>query len=273
MSSSTSHINTGRNLPVATAVGLSLLFMIIGALYWNLYAFTAILAVAAFLATREVISLANPGVATSIVMQIASPLIVVVAFDRGIGAATTTACAVVLFAMAVRLFDGVENFIHASGSILLSAFYGPVLLGFTADLSHQNQGIGKVLAIVLLTSASDTGGYFAGILLGKHPIVPSISPKKSWEGLAGSLALSAVIGAFLIPRLVDISVDQGLVLGLGMAVTATVGDLIESAFKRDAGIKDSSNLLPGHGGILDRLDGQLVNSLVAWFAFTILFGI
>lgn len=273
MSDSQSKINTGRNLPVATVVGLSLLFLLIGLLHWNLYAFTAVIALAATLATREVLRLANPGIPTSAVMMIGSPLIVIVAFDRGIGAATTTATAFALMALIVRLFDGVEGYIHAAGSILLAAFYGPVLLGFTVDLAHQSQGVGKVLTVILLTSASDTGGYFTGILLGRHPMMPEISPRKSWEGFAGSIVLSAIVGAFLITTLVDISITQGAILGIGMAITATAGDLIESALKRDAGVKDSGTLFPGHGGILDRIDGQLVNSLVAWFAFTIVFGV
>jgi phosphatidate cytidylyltransferase len=273
MSESQSKINTGRNLPVATAVGLSLLFLLIGLLYWNLYAFTAVIALAAILATREILRLNNPGIPTSAVMMIASPLIVIVAFDRGIGAATTTAAAFALFAMIVRLFDGVEGYIHATGSILLAAFYGPVLLGFTVDLAHQPQGVGKVLTVILLTSASDTGGYFAGIFFGRHPMAPAISPRKSWEGFAGSLVLAAIVGAFLITKLVDISVEQGFILGIGMAATATAGDLIESALKRDAGVKDSGTMFPGHGGILDRIDSQLVNSLIAWFAFTIVFGV
>jgi phosphatidate cytidylyltransferase len=254
-------------------VGLSLLGLILGSIYLSPLAFTCVIALAAALATREVLRMMDAGSWAGWMIQIASPLLVFIAFYRGIGAATTSGIAIALGAMILRLFQGVDGFRNATGSILTSVLYGPLLLGFAADLAAQHHGVGKVVTVILLTAASDTGGYFAGIIFGKHPMIPSVSPKKSWEGLAGSVIFSAFIGAVLVVRLVEISVPQAMLLGVVMAFTATTGDLIESALKRDAGLKDSGTLLPGHGGILDRVDAQMVNSLVAWFAFTIVFGV
>jgi phosphatidate cytidylyltransferase len=130
-----------------------------------------------------------------------------------------------------------------------------------------------VVAIILLTAGNDTGGYFAGILAGRHPMLASISPKKTWEGFAGSVALQSIVGITLIPLLLDVSWWQGWLFALAMTVTATLGDLMESAIKRDAGAKDSGDILPGHGGMLDRIDGLLVNAPMAWIWITIILGV
>ena len=140
-------------------------------------------------------------------------------------------------------------------------------------MANSTNALGRVLTLVLLTAANDTGGYFAGIFFGKTPLAAAISPKKSWEGLVGSIVLAAVFGAFVIPHLVAISSIAGGILGTCMALSATVGDLIESAIKRDAGVKDSGNSIPGHGGVLDRIDAQLVNAPVAWLALTVILGV
>jgi phosphatidate cytidylyltransferase len=151
--------------------------------------------------------------------------------------------------------------------------YTGYLLAFAADLASTENALGRVMTLVLLTSANDTGGYFAGIMFGRHPMVPTISPKKSWEGFAGSVVLAMIIGDFAVPHLVAIQPLQGALFGVLMACSATAGDLIESAIKRDAGIKDSGTSIPGHGGFLDRIDSQLLNAPVAWVALTMVFGV
>ena len=105
---------------------------------------------------------------------------------------------------------------------------------------------------------SDIGGYAAGVLFGKHPMAPSVSPKKSWEGFAGSVVACVVGGVALVVRwLLDGPWWAGVVLGAVAAVGATLGDLCESMIKRDLGIKDMGSILPGHGGLMDRLDSLL----------------
>ena len=121
-----------------------------------------------------------------------------------------------------------------------------------------------------MTVANDIGGYASGVLVGRHPMAPSISPKKSWEGLAGSFALCMVVGAGTVFYLLHGSLLAGLAVGAGAAATATIGDLSESLIKRDLGIKDMGNLLPGHGGIMDRLDSLLPTAPAAFLLLSLL---
>ena len=117
---------------------------------------------------------------------------------------------------------------------------------------------------ILVTVFSDIGGYAVGVVFGKHPMAPSLSPKKSWEGFAGSVATCAAVGAISLPLLLGGLWWAGAVLGVAAAAGATLGDLIESSIKRDLGIKDMGALLPGHGGLMDRLDSLVVVAPIAW---------
>jgi phosphatidate cytidylyltransferase len=125
-------------------------------------------------------------------------------------------------------------------------------------------GARRALLFVVLTVSSDVGGYFAGILIGRHPMAPVISPKKTWEGLAGSTAACLAAGAIALPLLLHGHVWQGLILGVAAVAAATLGDLVESMIKRDLEIKDMGSVFPGHGGALDRIDSLLVMAPVAW---------
>ena len=113
---------------------------------------------------------------------------------------------------------------------------------------------------MVLVGCNDTFGYFVGVLIGKHPLAPKISPKKSWEGLVGSIIFTPIGGALTFHYILDLDWRIGVIAGLMTVFTATSGDLIESAIKRDLSLKDMGNLLPGHGGILDRLDSVLLSA-------------
>jgi len=125
-----------------------------------------------------------------------------------------------------------------------------------------------VLCWLIVVVCSDTGGYAAGVLFGKHPMAPSISPKKSWEGFAGSMLAGAIGGTLSVMLLLHAHWWVGLPYGLALVVCATGGDLVESLIKRDLGIKDMGNLLPGHGGLMDRLDSLLPTAVAAWLLLT-----
>ena len=118
--------------------------------------------------------------------------------------------------------------------------------------------------------ASDTGGYIAGVMFGSHPMAPSVSPKKSWEGFAGSIIFGIATGTLSFAFLLHHKPWLGALMGLGLVFCATLGDLVESQFKRELGIKDMSALLPGHGGLMDRLDGMLPSAMVTWVAMSFL---
>jgi phosphatidate cytidylyltransferase len=125
-------------------------------------------------------------------------------------------------------------------------------------------GSRRVLAFLILTVCSDVGGYFAGITIGRHLMAPGISPKKTWEGFGGSALFCLLGGAIGVPVLLHGAIWQGLVLGAAALAAATLGDLAESMMKRDLGIKDMGRVLPGHGGILDRIDAMLITVPIIW---------
>jgi phosphatidate cytidylyltransferase len=131
-------------------------------------------------------------------------------------------------------------------------------------LLRPDDGANRVVVFVLLTVLSDVGGYAAGVLFGRHPMAPTVSPKKSWEGFGGSALFCAVGGAVAVPALVDGQAWEGAVVGLAVMAVATLGDLGESMIKRDLGIKDMGSLLPGHGGLMDRLDSLLLAAPVTY---------
>ena len=142
--------------------------------------------------------------------------------------------------------------------------YVPFLASFVALLLHSHDGVQRVLTFIAVTIASDIGGFAAGVLFGRHPMAPVVSPKKTWEGFAGSAVASLLVGVACITWLLEDDWWVGLVLGAVAVVAATLGDLAESLIKRDLGIKDMGTLLPGHGGIMDRLDSLLATVAVAY---------
>jgi phosphatidate cytidylyltransferase len=158
--------------------------------------------------------------------------------------------------------------LRAMSSVVFVVCYVAFLAGFAILLSVPSDGPRRVLALVATVVCSDTGGYAVGAFLGKHPMAPSVSPKKSWEGFAGSVAVCALCGGLYLPLVLHATWWQGVLFGLAVVVAATVGDLSESLIKRDLGIKDMGALLPGHGGVMDRIDSLLVAAPVAWALLT-----
>jgi phosphatidate cytidylyltransferase len=157
----------------------------------------------------------------------------------------------------------------ASATIFLAAWV-PLFASFAAMLVYGHNGAGRVFCMMIAVIASDTGGYAVGALFGKHPMVPAISPNKSWEGFAGSLVCGITATIITATQLVGKEWWVGALLGLLFVLTTTLGDLVESQVKRDLGIKDMGRLLPGHGGLMDRLDGVLPSSVAAWTVLTLL---
>jgi phosphatidate cytidylyltransferase len=176
----------------------------------------------------------------------------------------------VLAAMAWRLGDGVEGYGRDVTAATLVAVYVPFLVGFAALMAVPGDGVKRVLVTLALIVLSDTGGYVAGVLFGRHPMAPKVSPKKSWEGLGGSYVAAGVGGAIMLSTVFGVSVFFGALFGIAIATASTLGDLGESMIKRDLGVKDMSNLLPGHGGIMDRLDSIVVAAPTAYVLLLLL---
>lgn len=268
-SNQTDYGKAGRNLPAAIAVGLGLLATVIASLFIDVRFFAILVAFAAMLAVRELSKSLAVGLSDrmSILLQILSPTMVIAASVSGLEGLVSAFVASALLVLTVRLLDGQEAYVHHVTRSILALVYAPLLAGFAVLLSTQEDGAWKVMAFILLTAATDLGGYIAGAILGKHPMAPKISPKKSWEGFVGALVLQLAVGIALWIFVFDQPWWEGAIVGFVMMLTATVGDLIESMIKRDLGIKDMGALLPGHGGVMDRLDSLVVNAFVAWLLF------
>ena len=140
---------------------------------------------------------------------------------------------------------------------MFTAAYVPFLAGFAMLMLSERDGALRIVVFILLVVANDVGGYATEVLTGRHPMAPSVSPKKSWEGFAGSLLTGMLVGVVTVALLLHGPWWAGAAVGAAAVVTATLGDLSESLLKRDLGVKDMGNLLPGHGGIMDRLDSLL----------------
>jgi len=152
----------------------------------------------------------------------------------------------------------------AAGGIFITA-YVPLMSGLAALLVSESDGVARIVVFILVTISSDIGGYAVGVVLGRHPMAPSLSPKKSWEGFAGSVGSCVLAGVLSVTLLLGGSWWVGVLLGVAVACFATMGDLAESTLKRDLGIKDMGSMLPGHGGLMDRLD-SLVMTIPVTFA-------
>jgi phosphatidate cytidylyltransferase len=195
---------------------------------------------------------------------------VVMAWNRG---ATGLVIAFLLTVLAVllwRLGHGPAGYLEDASAGVLVALYVPLLAGFAVLLLVPSDGTARVLLFMATVVCNDVGGYAAGVLVGKHPLAPSISPKKSWEGLAGSVIACMLVATLILVLTFHRPWWGGLVFGAALAASATIGDLGESLIKRDLGIKDMGHLLPGHGGIMDRLDSLLPSAAVAYLLLSVL---
>jgi phosphatidate cytidylyltransferase len=162
------------------------------------------------------------------------------------------------------------NYLRDVSATIFLAAWVPLFASFAALLVYPKDGAGRVFCLMIAVVASDVGGYTVGVLFGKHPLVPTISPNKSWEGFAGSLVCGITATILTATLLAGKSPWVGVLLGVVLVLTCTLGDLVESLVKRDLGIKDMGRLLPGHGGLMDRLDGVLPSAVAAWIVLTLL---
>jgi phosphatidate cytidylyltransferase len=262
----------GRDLPAAIGVGLGLGVVIVASLTLWKPSFLVVVVLAVGVGIWEMRgALRHAGVRAPIVPALAGAVgMAWAAYVHGPGALTV---AWALTCLAVVLWRGTGRLDGAGRDVLGGVFvatYPTFLVGFAILLLAPEDGVGRMFVFLITTVCSDVGGYAAGVLFGRHPMAPTISPKKSWEGFAGSVVLCVVGGSLTVHFFLGHAWVIGVLLGVGVAVAATVGDLMESLIKRDLGIKDMSNILPGHGGIMDRLDSLVVVAPVVWTVLTLL---
>jgi phosphatidate cytidylyltransferase len=206
-------------------------------------------------------------------LMLGGTVMVVVAYFYGAPALASATAVAGLVTMLWLLRRGIDGYVQNATASIFTLFYVPFLGSFVALMLAEggrtgagldDDGVAGIITFIVVTIASDIGGYAAGVLFGKHPMAPVISPKKSWEGFAGSVLFTAAAGVALVVWLLDGDWWVGLALGGIAVVMATLGDLCESVIKRDLGIKDMSQVIPGHGGLMDRLDSLLATIAPIW---------
>ena len=256
----------GRKLGPSILVSLSLVALVWFSLAFEPIIFAALVTLAVCLGIRE-ISRAFAQVETNIptnALILATIGLSAATWQGGVaGLAVATAVALPILLISL-LRNGPEGFVASATATTLVLVYLPFLAGFLILLSNESNGLAQFMTFVILVCCNDTFGYFVGVLIGKHPMAPKISPKKSWEGLIGSIVFTTLGGSLMFHYVLDIQWFIGAIVGLLIVFTATSGDLIESAMKRDLHLKDMGSLLPGHGGILDRLDSVLLSAPALW---------
>jgi phosphatidate cytidylyltransferase len=262
----------GRNLPVAILVGLSLGALILVPLYSPYkWAFVVVVGAAMAVGTYEVVSaLRGLGAQPPLVPLLAGGVaMVALAYEQGTESLFVALVLTVLACIVWRLADPAEGYLRDTAAATFTAVYVPFLISFAALLTVPPDGPRRVTAYIATVVCSDVGGYAAGVLFGKHAMAPSVSPKKSWEGFVGSVIACAAAGGLFFHYLFQASPVLGVVYGLAVVGSATLGDLSESLLKRDLGVKDMGSLLPGHGGIMDRLDSLLPTAPVAFLLLSL----
>lgn len=256
----------GRNLPAAIGVGAGLGGAVVASLIVGPGAFVVLVCTAVLVAVWEIgTALRTKQIAIpQVPLVIGAVAMPVAAWQGGTESLLVALALTVAGVIGWRLADGPTGFAADVSAGVFVAVYVPFLAGFTVLMDVSADGAHRVATYVVLVVCNDVGGYAAGVLFGRHPMAPRISPKKSWEGMAGSFLACAVGGALCVALLLDENWWAGALLGLAMAVASTLGDLGESVLKRDIGVKDMGTLLPGHGGLMDRMDSLLVAAPVAW---------
>jgi phosphatidate cytidylyltransferase len=249
----------GRNLTAAIGVGLGLGAVVLLSLYLYKATFVGVVAVAVVLGLWELSNALNADRVRAPVVPVAigAVAMLVAAYAGGSEPMLVALALTVLATMVWRMPENPAGYVRDVTSGAFATLYVPFLAGFAVLMLREDDGADRVVVFIVLTVLSDVGGFVAGVLFGRHAMAPTISPKKSWEGFAGSALFSAIGGAVLLPLLLEGPALGGVAVGLAVMLTATLGDLGESMIKRDLGIKDMGSLLPGHGGIMDRLDSLL----------------
>jgi len=256
----------GRDLPAAITVAVVLIGLVIASLAFVKAAFLVVASAAIVTGLWEM----RKALSTNGTWMPAWPMaggavaMIVGSYFGGPDVLIIILAATIFTSILWRMPRGQAGFVRDTTATVFCLVYVPFLASFVVLLLAPDDGIDRVITFLAVTIASDIGGYAVGVLFGRHPMAPVISPKKTWEGFLGSVIFSMGAGVACVVYLLQGPWWIGLVLGTVAAVAATLGDLTESLIKRDLGIKDMSNILPGHGGIMDRLDSLLAAVPAVW---------
>ncbi|WNG94757.1 phosphatidate cytidylyltransferase [Mycobacterium sp. ITM-2016-00318] len=266
----------GRNLPAAIGVGVLLGAMAIGVLLFWPIGWLLVLTVFIPVAVNEVIRrLREAGYALPVIPLLLGSVAMIWLTYYGPTGLLGAYGGTIVVCMVWRLVghgirEAPVNYLRDMAATVLLATWVPLFASFSALLIFQDHGGARTFTVIVTVVFADIGGYIAGVLFGKHLMVPAISPKKSWEGLGGSLLFGITAAVLSVAFLLDRPAWVGVPLGLFLVITGVLGDLVESQVKRDLGIKDMGTVLPGHGGIMDRIDAMLPSAAAGWIVLTLL---
>lgn len=262
----------GRDLVAAITVGVVMGIVILASLLLERHTFMGVLSIATGIATWELVGAMRRGAGIQIsrpVLLVGGQAMVWLSWPFGLRGLAVSFAVTVLVVLLWRMRTGAEHFVRDITAGFFAATYVPFFCSFAVLLLVAEDGVGRVLTFLICGVASDIGGFIAGVFLGRHPMAPLISPRKSWEGFAGSQVAGMVAGALSVHFLLGGAWWWGALTGALLVVSATLGDLVESMIKRDLGIKDMGTLLPGHGGLMDRMDSLLPTAVVAWLVLSL----
>ena len=267
----------GRDLPAAIAVGVVLGAIAIGVLLFAPIGWLPVLAIAIPIAMYEVVRrLGEAGYALPVIpLLVGGQAMIWLSWPYGVAGVLGAYAGTIVACMVWRLVrqglgEQPVNYLRDISATVLLATWVPLFASFSALLIFQEDGGFRTFTVIVTVVFADIGGYVAGVLFGKHLMVPAISPKKSWEGLGGSLLFGVAASVVAVTFLLDKPWWVGIPLGLLLVITGVLGDLVESQIKRDLGIKDMGTLLPGHGGVMDRIDAMLPSAVAGWIVLTTL---
>lgn len=256
----------GRKLIPSIFVGLFLLAVIFSTMAYVPVLFAAFVSIAVLIALHELTAaLKLRDIAVNYLqLALSTTLILASSWIGGLPGLSVSVVIALIANLFWALLQGTEGFIKNATARAFTLLYPGFVAGFIFLLARSGDGFAYISTLVILVGCNDTFAYIFGVLLGKHPLAAKISPKKTWEGFIGGLVFTAIGGALAFYYLLDHHPVIGALAGLAGVLAATVGDLVESAIKRDLSIKDMGTLLPGHGGMLDRLDSALITAPVMW---------
>ncbi len=266
-------VRGGRNLPVAIAIGVVLAVAFIGSVFWSPVAVTVLIALFMILASVEAAAeLRELGRPSIVPVLVATAIVTPVATLRAGHLGQVAGILVLFLGSAGWVLVGRDRH-QALSRLATTCFLGTwtAFLGSFAILlvTFDDRGPSRLLLAIGAAAFADIGAYAVGSWLGRTPIAPSLSPNKSWEGFVGGIVVAAAVAALVMPYF-GTDVVEAVVVAVAVGMAAFVGDLFESMVKRDLGVKDFGSFLPGHGGIMDRVDGILFALPVAWLTMVVL---
>lgn len=261
----------GRDLPMAIGVGLGLGAVVLLSLFVYRPSFAVLVGLAVLYGTWELAkALATAGIRITLTpIMVGGVALLAAAYERGSSGLVVAVLVTLLGVLVWRIGDGALGYTRDVTASTFCLLYLPMLAGFAVLLADPSDGAARVVAFVATVVCSDTGGFASGVLFGKHPLAPVVSKAKTWEGFAGSLAACITAGVLFLTLTFHEAWWTGVVFGVAVTITATLGDLGESMIKRDLGVKDMGQLLPGHGGLMDRLDSLLPCAAVSYLLLSV----